>query len=43
MDDFITDEIVRNEQVRRMTETEHYGRRLLQTKLRRILSSFWGH
>jgi len=37
------------DRVRRMTETnyalclKHYGYRLLQTKLRHILSSFWGH
>jgi glycosyltransferase involved in cell wall biosynthesis len=37
------------DRVRRMTDTnyalclKHYGYRLLQTKLRHILSSFWGH
>jgi len=37
------------ERVRRMTDTnyalclKHYGYRLLETKLRHILSSFWGH
>jgi hypothetical protein len=37
------------DRVRRMTETnyalclKHYGYRLLETKLRHILSSFWGH
>jgi len=37
------------DRVRRMTETNyalclrHYGYRLLETKLRHLLSSFWGH